>query len=107
MMARGQTLETDGELDVAGANNVLDLEIRKLCVETWGGLLAMCPDPNDTPQTSLLTQLLDDPGILAASKFRIILRLGASHNHLSTGKDQGSRLGLTDTHDNSGESLGI
>jgi len=33
VMARGQTFETNGELDIARTNNVLDLEIRKLCVE--------------------------------------------------------------------------
>jgi hypothetical protein len=34
VMARSQTLETDGELDVATANNVLDLEILELGIET-------------------------------------------------------------------------
>lgn len=34
MMARCQTLETDRELDVAGADNVLDLEVGELCVKT-------------------------------------------------------------------------
>lgn len=33
VMAARQTLQTDGELDVARAYDVLDLEIRKLCVE--------------------------------------------------------------------------
>jgi len=33
VMARGQTLETDWELNVAGANNVLDLEVCELRVE--------------------------------------------------------------------------
>jgi hypothetical protein len=33
MMATRQTLQTNWELDVAGANNVLDLEVRELCVE--------------------------------------------------------------------------
>lgn len=34
VMARSQTLQTDRELNVARADNVLDLEIRKLGVET-------------------------------------------------------------------------
>lgn len=34
VMARSQTFKTDGELDVARADNVLNLEIRKLGVET-------------------------------------------------------------------------
>ena len=33
VVARSQTLQTDGELDVARANDVLDLEIRELGVE--------------------------------------------------------------------------
>ena len=54
-----------------------------------------------------LTELLDDPGILAAGKLGVILRLGASHNHLAAGENQGGRLGLTNTHDDSGEPLRI
>lgn len=61
-MAAGQTLQTDGELDVARAHNVLDLEIRKLCVEP---------------------QLLDDSRIFARRQLRVVLRLGARHHHLS------------------------
>jgi hypothetical protein len=33
VVARGQTLQTDGELDIAGTDNVLDLEVRELRVE--------------------------------------------------------------------------
>lgn len=44
VVARRQTLQADGELDVTGADNVLDLEIGELCVEA---------------------QLLDDPRILS------------------------------------------
>lgn len=33
VMAASKTLEADGELDIARANDVLDLEIRELCVE--------------------------------------------------------------------------
>lgn len=33
MMSTGQTLQANGELDVARANDVLDLEVRELCVE--------------------------------------------------------------------------
>lgn len=44
MMPTSKTLQTDGKLDVAGANNVLDLEIREFGIEP---------------------KLLDDPGILA------------------------------------------
>jgi hypothetical protein len=34
MMPAGKTLKTDGKLDVAGADNVLDLEVGELGVET-------------------------------------------------------------------------
>jgi hypothetical protein len=33
VMAGGETFETDGELDVDRADNVLDLEVGELCVE--------------------------------------------------------------------------
>ena len=33
VMARSKTFQTDWELDVARADNVLDLEIRELCIE--------------------------------------------------------------------------
>ena len=33
MMARRKALETDGELDIARADNVLDLEVRELGVK--------------------------------------------------------------------------
>lgn len=84
VMARGQAFQTDGELDVTGTDYVLDLEVRELGVEA---------------------ELLDDTRILAAGKLRVILRLGTGDDHLARGKDQGGRLGLADTHDNSGETL--
>lgn len=84
VVARGQTLQTDGELDVAGADNVLDLEVGELGVET---------------------ELLDDTRVLARSQLRVILRLGTGDDHLARGKDQGGGLGLTDPHDDGGETL--
>ena len=47
MMARCQSLQANGELDVTGANDVLDLEIRELRIEA---------------------KLLDDTGILSRRK---------------------------------------
>jgi hypothetical protein len=52
-------------------------------------------------------QLLDNPRIFAGSEAAVVLRLGTSHNHLSTRKDQSSRLGLANTHDDSGETLRV
>lgn len=81
-----KTLEADGELDVAGADDVLDLEIRKLGIEA---------------------KLLDDAGILARRELGIIFRLGARHDHLAAREDEGSRLGLANAHDHGSEALGV
>jgi len=59
VVTRSKTLQTDGELDVAGTNNVLDLEVGELGVES---------------------ELLDDTSVLARSELGIILRLGTSNN---------------------------
>ena len=57
-----QTLETDRELDVARADNVLDLEVGELGIES---------------------QLLDDACVLARGKLAVVLRLGAGNDHLA------------------------
>jgi hypothetical protein len=79
-----QAFETDWELDVARADDVLDLKVRELCVEA---------------------KLLDDTSVFAGSKFAVVFRLCASDDHLARGEDQSSRLGLTNTHNNRGETL--
>jgi len=79
-----QAFQTDGELDVARADNVLDLEVRELRVEA---------------------EFLDDTGVLAAGKLAVILGLGTSDDHLAGGEYQSGRLGLTDTHNDGGETL--
>lgn len=84
VVARGETLQTNGELDIARTDDVLDLEVGELGVET---------------------ELLDDTGVLARSKLRVVLRLGTSHDHLAGSEDQSSSLGFTDTHDDGGETL--
>lgn len=40
VVARSQTLQADRELDIAGADDVLDLEVRELGVEACGRILA-------------------------------------------------------------------
>jgi hypothetical protein len=80
-----QAFKTDRELDVARADNVLDLEVRELRVEA---------------------KLLNDTSVLAACKLAVIFGLGTSDDHLAGGEDQGSRLRLTDTHDDGGKTLG-
>ena len=84
MMAAGKTLQANGELDVARANDVLNLEVGELGIET---------------------ELLDDTGVLARSKAAVILRLGTGDDHLSTSEDQSSCLGLSDSHDDGSETL--
>ena len=86
VMLRGETFEADRELHVAGSDDVLDLEVGELGVEA---------------------KLLDDPSILARSKLGIGLGLGTSHDHLTAGKDQSRCLGLANSHDDSGETLGV
>lgn len=56
---------------------------------------------------NLQAQLLDDTSVLATGKLAVILRLGTSHDHFARCEDQGGRLGLSDTHDDGCETLGI
>lgn len=84
VMATGKTFETDGELDVARADNVLNLEVGELGVEA---------------------ELLDDARILARGELGVILGLGTGDNHLTRSEDQSRGLGLTNTHDDSSETL--
>lgn len=86
VMARCKTLETNGEANVAGADNVLNLEVGELCAKP---------------------KLLDNPRVFAGSKAAVIFRLGTGYNHFSTRKDQGRRLRLANTHDHSSETLGV
>jgi len=86
VMARSQALQTNGELDVTRADNVLNLEVGKLGVEA---------------------KLLNDASILATCKLRIVLGFSTSDNHLARGEDKSSGLGLTDTHNDGSETLEI
>jgi hypothetical protein len=86
VMLGRQTLETNGELDVTRPNDVLNLEVGELGIEA---------------------ELLDDARVLARGKLRVIFRLCTRDNHLAARKDQRRGLGLANTHDDSGETLGI
>jgi len=86
VMGAGKALETDGELDVARANNVLDLEVGEFGIEA---------------------QLLDDARVLARRQLAVGLALGTSHHHLARREDERRRLGVSDTHDDGGETLRI
>ena len=60
-VGENETLQPDGELDVARPDHVLDLEILK-----FGGK----------------SQLLDDPGVLPGGQPGVLLGLGPSADHL-------------------------
>ena len=79
-----KTLQTNGKLDVTRAHDVLNLELGELGVET---------------------KLLDDTRVLARSQSRVVLALRTGDDHLAGSKDKSSRLGITDTHDDGGETL--
>ena len=83
-MAVRKTLQTNGELDVTTADDVLNFEFRELGVET---------------------KLLNDASVLARRQPRVVLRLRARNDHLSRRKDKCSRLWITDPHDDGGETL--
>lgn len=85
-MAEGQSFQTDGELDITRSDNVLDLELLKLGVES---------------------EFLDDSCVLSRRQSRIVLRLRTSDDHLSRGKDQSGGFRISNTHDDSGETLDV
>ncbi len=68
VVAGGQPFEANREFDIAATDNVLDLEVGEFGIEA---------------------KLLNDAGILARSKLRIILRLGTGDDHLARSKDKG------------------
>jgi len=84
MMLGGETFETDGELDVTRADDVLDLEVGEFSIEA---------------------KLLDNTRVFARRKLGIIFGLCSSYNHLAGGEDQGGRFRFTDTHDDGCETL--
>jgi hypothetical protein len=83
-MGKRQTLQPDREPHITTADNVLDLELLELGVET---------------------QLLNDPRVFTGSETRIVLGLGSGDNHLSGSEDQSSGLGISNSHDDGGETL--
>ena len=83
-MAVRKPLQTNGELDVATADDVLDFEFRELGVET---------------------KFLDNTGVLARCQPRVVFGFRARNDHLPRREDQGSRLGITNPHDDRGKTL--
>jgi hypothetical protein len=84
VMARSQALETNGELDVTRSDDVLNLEVGELGVET---------------------ELLDNTRVFTRSQLRVIFGLGTRDDHLAGCEDQSGGLGLTNTHDDGSETL--
>ena len=84
MMATSKAFKADRELDVARADDVLDLEVRELCIEA---------------------KLLDDARVLSRGELRVILRLCPRHDHFARCEDECSGLWVADTHDDGSESL--
>lgn len=85
-MRKSKTFKSNRELDVTTADDILNLELGKLCLKA---------------------KLLNDTSILASSKPREFLTLGTSDDHLATGKDKGRCLGLADSHDHGRKTLRI
>lgn len=83
-MSRGETLQSDGELDIARSHDVLNFEVGKLGVES---------------------ELLNDSRVFSRRQLGIILRLGPGDDHLPRGEDQRRRLGLANPHDHGRETL--
>jgi hypothetical protein len=86
VMLRAETLKTNGKLDVARTDNILDLEVRELGIEA---------------------QLLDDASILARSKLGVVFGLCASHHHFARSEDESGSLWVANTHDHGSKSLFI
>lgn len=104
VMTRRKAFKTDWELDVARADNILDLEISELSVEA---------------------ELLNNSCVFARRQARVlelvskhgawditlqgptVLRFGTSDYHLARSKDECSSLRLADAHDDSSETLWI
>ena len=85
-MAVRETLQTNGELEVTRADDVLNLELGKLRIEA---------------------EFLNDAGVLARRQTRVIFRLCTRDDHLARREDERGRLRVTDTHDDRGETLEI
>ncbi len=103
-MTGREAFKTDRKLDVARADNVLDLEIHELGIETK--LL------NDSCVFTRRQARVFEAKTSVSSRHKTlreptILRFGTSDYHLAGSKDQSGSLGLTDTHDDGGKSLWI
>ena len=83
-VTKRQPLQPNRELDVATAHDVLDLELGELGVKA---------------------EFLDDPRVFSGGESTVVFRFRAGHDHFPGGEDEGGGFGVSDTHDDSGESL--
>jgi hypothetical protein len=79
-----EPFQPDREPDITTSDDILNLELLKLGVKP---------------------EFLNDPRVFSGSETRVVLRLGSGHDHLTRGEDQGGRLRIPDSHDNSGKTL--
>ena len=84
MMLGSKTFQSNRKLDVTRADNVLDLKIGELGIES---------------------QLLDDASVFPRCQFRIILRLRTSNYHFARGKDECGGFWIANAHNDSSETL--
>ena len=83
-MSVGETLQADRELDITGANDVLNLEVSELGLES---------------------KLLNDASIFARREFRGLFTLCTRDDHFARRKDQSGGLWVANAHDHGGEAL--
>lgn len=83
-MTAGETFQSNRELDIAGTDDILNLEVREFCVET---------------------KFLYDTGVLSRGKLRIILRFRTGHNHLTRRENKCRGFRFSNSHDYSRETL--
>lgn len=79
-----EPLQTNGELDVARSDDVLNLELCELGIKA---------------------ELLNDAGVFAGCEARVVLRFCTSDDHFARGENERRSLGFTDTHNHSGKPL--
>ena len=79
-----EALQTDREFNVAGSDDILNLEFRKLGIKA---------------------ELLDDACVFARCKARVIFGFCTGDDHFARGENERGSLGFADTHDHSSETL--
>jgi hypothetical protein len=101
-----KTFQSNGEADIAA-----DQTKAVLALETQISPLSTVNSRSNNvlnlelAESSIKAQLLDDSSVLAAGQSRVVFALCTRHDHFPTGKDERSRFGLSDSHDDGGKTL--